>query len=483
MRRSGSLISDEALAVPARTTLLPSLGRATSRSAWHTFLYAILIGWVAALVLAESTGRLGLGRALFLVALPIVAVGVAIRPAWVVLLVAAIPLLQPPTIPMRALALLMLVTLVGQLVMRGSLSVGLRSGFLALVVLVTIAFFFQDDLTGDTALFASGVLSSLAFLVLLGLVSYNATRTRDLQGKHVVNAILFGLALSVVLEHTILSSGATFLGLTSAPVGRPTAYLAAMGFALCFARLLIPTEGEGYYHRGVHLVLAIAFAVGMISGLVRGAWLSALVAILFVSVWARKSRYLLLAILALIVMLAVPVARDRVVPNEEQAAGGGFTTGRLDLWTHLWNNEIEPTLPWGNGFGHTFTVSSEDAFGEGSTSFATSEGSTFVYPHNDFIFLMVELGLVGLVLVVLFWSQLLIAFRSVSRTASENKPHVQILGGVLITAFVVQFVGSLLLFTLLATPFFVAAGFVFGTRESRGSERIQTSSAHHGLTG
>jgi O-antigen ligase len=212
----------------------------------------------------------------------------------------------------------------------------------------------------------------------------------------------------------------------------------------------------------------------MIPGLVRGAWLSALVAVLFVALWARKSRYLLLVLLALVVVLAVPVARDRVVPNAEQAQGGGFTTGRMELWTRLWNEEIEPALPWGNGFGHTFGLTSQDVFGEGSTSFGTSEDSTFVYPHNDFIFLMVELGLLGLSLVVLFWGQLVSAFRSASRGMSANQPYVQILGGVLITAFVVQFVGSLLLFTALAAPFFVAAGFVFGTRET-GGHRAHTN--------
>jgi hypothetical protein len=451
-----------------RTSLTPRLGRETSRIVWQLLPYVVLMAWVVALVLAQTTGRIEPGRALFLLAFPIIALGVALRPAWVVLFLVAAPVIQIPIAPMRALVLLLLVTLVGQLVIRGSVSVGWRSGFLGLIALVAIAFFFHDDLTGETALVARGVLNTLAFLVLLGLVSYNATRVGDLQGKHLVNAVLFGLSLSVILEHTVRSNGADILGLGTAPVGRPVAYLAAVGFALCFARLLIRTEGEDSYHSAVHMVLAIGFVLTMIPGLLRGAWLSALIAVLFVSLWARKSRYWLLILLALTVMLVVPVTRDRVVPNEQQAAGGGFTTGRLDLWTQLWDKEIEPALPWGNGFGHTFTLSSEDLFGPGSTSFNPSETGTFVYPHNDFIFWMVELGLLGLLGVLLFWSQLLRAFRSVSRSASASKVHVQILGGVLITAFVAQLVGSMFLFTALAIPFFAAAGFVFGAREAVG---------------
>jgi hypothetical protein len=209
------------------------------------------------------------------------------------------------------------------------------------------------------------------------------------------------------------------------------------------------------------MILACGFVLAMTPGLLRGAWLSALIAVLFVSLWARKRRYWLVIVLALMVMLTVPVARERVVPNEQQAAG--FTTGRWDLWTQLWG-EIEPALPFGNGFGYTFTLTSEDLFGSGVASFTPEGSDAFVYPHNDFLFWMVELGVLGLFGMALFWTQLLRALRLVSRSENASKSYVQILSGVLIAGLVAQLVGSVFFFTALAALVFIVAGFVFGAR-------------------
>jgi len=417
------------------------------------------MAWAAALVLAQATGRLGTTRAVVLLLLPVVAIGVAIRPAWVVLLLAAVPMAALQSVPGRALDLLLLTTLGGLLVVRRGVFVGWRSGFLGIGVLFAAASFHRIDLTGDTALVARGFLNYLAFYVLIGLVTYNATRIGDLQGTHLVNALLIGLTLSVTLENTSLSRD---LGIASA--GRGVAYLAAVGFAICFARIIIRTEDGRYYHRRLHMLLAALFLIAMIPDLVRGAWLSALIAVFFVSLLARKRRYWLLILAALMAMLIVPVARERVVPNQAQAAGGGFTTGRSELWSRLWDR-MESGLPLGNGFGYTLTLTSQDVFGPGSANFSDSQSQSFIYPHNDFIFWMVELGLIGLLGMVLFYGQLVMAFRSVSRSTSGNRFHAQILSGALITAFVTQLVTSTFFFPALADVFFIVGGFVFGARE------------------
>jgi hypothetical protein len=458
--------------LPPRTSWMPHFGEVVSPSLRRIFPFLTLMGWVLLLVFAQSTGRIELAQALVLLTFPIVAVGVALRPAWVVLFFAIAPLSLIHAAPMLALVLLLVVTLVGQFVMRGWISVGWRSGFVGLIVLVGTSFFFRADVTGTTALITRGVWNSLALIVLLGLVSYNATRIGDLRGRRLVSALLLGLGINVALAITPLSEGTGILGVGTVDLDRSAAYLAAVGFTLCFARLLIRTESDSRYHAALHLLLAIGFGLAMIPGLVRGAWLSSLIAILFVSLWAGKKRYWLLILVAMALMLAVPVTRDRVVPSQQQAAGGGFTTGRLGLWTRLWDKQIEPALPWGNGFGHTFTLSSSDIFGPESTNFGATEEDSFVYPHNDFIFWMVELGILGLVGILVFWGQLFRAFRMVSRSTNFNRSHVQILSGLLITAFVIQFVGSVFLFTTLAVPFSIAAGFVFGARAATGPSEV-----------
>jgi O-Antigen ligase len=455
--------------VALRIASIPRSDHRESRI-WQVSLFVGLIAWAALLVYAHSSGRIATGRAVVLLAFPILAIGVALKPAWVVLFLAATPMAQIQLAPQRGLALLLLVTLGGQLVIRGSISVGWRSGFLGLILLFAAAFFFRFDLDGTDALVARGFLNSLAFYISLGLVAYNATRVGDLKGRHLVNAILFGVTVSVLLDSLLAYQGgilAADVGASAA--GRPVAYLAAVGFSICFARLILRTESEDhYFHPAVHLILASGFVLAMIPGLLRGAWLSALIAFLFISLWAGKKRYWLVIVLALMVMLAAPVARERVVPNEEQAAG--FTTGRSDLWSQLWE-EIERALPFGNGFGYTFTLTSEDLFGSGVARFTPEGSDAFVYPHNDFLFWMVELGVLGLLGMALFWTQLLRALRQVSRSESANKLYVKILSGVLITGLVAQLVGSVFFFTALAGLVFIVAGFVFGAREAVTAER------------
>jgi O-Antigen ligase len=442
-----------------RTALIQRTGRETSLVAGGAWLFVALTVWATGLVLAQATGRLETTRAVVLLLLPVVAIGVAIRPAWVVLLMAAVPMAALQLIPGRALVLLLLATLIGLLVVRKGVSLGWRSGFVGIGVLFAAASFHQADLTGESALIARGFLNGLALYLLIGLVTYNATRIGDLRGTPLVNALLIGLTMSVILEKMSLSSD---VGIAS--VGRAIAYLAAVGFAICFARIIIRTDSGRYYYRGLHTLLAVLFLMAMIPDLVRGAWLSALISVLVISLLAHKRRYWVLIIAALIAILIVPVARDRVVPNEAQAVGGGFTTGRFDLWSRLWDR-VESGLPFGNGFGYTFTLTSPDLFGPGSSDFYTSQSQSFVYPHNDFIFWLVELGLIGLLGMVLFYGQLVMAFRSVSRSTNANGIHAQILAGALITAFVSQLVASTFFFAALGVPFFTAAGFVFGTRD------------------
>jgi O-Antigen ligase len=445
-----------------RTKLIQRTGRGTSLVSGGAWLSVVLMVWAAALVLAQATGRLETTQAVVLLVLPGVGIGVAIRPAWVVLLLAAVPAAALQLVPGRVLDLLLLATLGGLLVVRRGLSVGWRSGFLGIAILLVAASFHRADLTGETDLIARGFWNDLALYVLIVLVTYNATRIGDLRGTALVNALLIGLTLSVILENTSLSAD---VGIGSA--GRLVSYLAAVGFALCFARIIIRTEDGRYYHRGLHTLLAILFLMAMIPDLVRGAWLGALIAVFVVSLLAHKTRYWVLIIAALIAMLIVPVTRERVVPTQAQTAGGGYTTGRFDLWGRLWDG-VQSGWPLGNGFGYTFTLTSQDVFGPGSSDFYTGQSQSFVYPHNDFIFWMVELGFIGLLGMLLFYGQLVMAFHSVSRSTSRNRIHAQILSGALITGFVSQLVVSTFFFRALAIPFFTAAGFIFGAREIDG---------------
>ena len=370
---------------------------------------------------------------------------------------------------MRGLVLLAIATLAAQLIMQGRISLGWRSGFTGLALLVLGCLLFRIDLAPGDALIARGMLNNFAFYVLLGLITYNTTRSEELRPPHLINAVLLGVSVSAALN-TAYEYGV--IGSAVLPVGRPIAYLGAAGFAICFARLMTRMPDGSIYHPILHGVLGCGFFFIMIPGLLRGAWLSALLAVLLVSSWSHRKRYWLLIGLAFVAILSVPVARERVVPTDERSTGGGYTTGRLELWTRLWE-EIEHGLPWGNGFGHTVTLDSEVLFGPGSTDFTTVQGETFVYPHNDFLFWMVELGVIGALGMLLFWAQLIRAFARALRSTWGS--YVAILAGVLVAGFVSQLVGSTFFLRALATPFFAVAGFVFGVRAATDTSGGQQS--------
>src|SRR5919106_4082570 len=109
--------------------------------------FVAIIGWALILVLAHSTGRIDTPRAAILLAFPIVALGVALRPSWVVLFLITAPLAQVPSVPMRGLVVLLVATLVAQLAWHGRISLGWKSGFAGLALLLGSSLVFRADLS------------------------------------------------------------------------------------------------------------------------------------------------------------------------------------------------------------------------------------------------------------------------------------------------------------------------------------------------
>ena len=123
----------------------------------------------------------------------------------------------------------------------------------------------------------------------------------------------------------------------------------------------------------------------------------------------------------------------------------------------------------GQGWGYMWSLTSMDLFGNEETF--TTGGNLFIYAHNDFLYLFVELGMVGFGLLAVFWVGL---FQRVWRlTRSPHEPiryGVRVLVPVLIVMLVVQMFDNAFAIGFVAVRFFAAAGLVFGlyfsTRES-----------------
>ena len=118
-------------------------------------------------------------------------------------------------------------------------------------------------------------------------------------------------------------------------------------------------------------------------------------------------------------------------------------------------------MPFGNGWGYVWSLMSIDVFGfEGAF---TSGDQGFIYPHNDFLFFFVELGVIGLVFLGVFWFQLLRRFRFLSR-ASDGfvRYDARILAPILVLMFLIQVFANGLSVRFVAERFFIAAGLICG---------------------
>jgi O-antigen ligase len=175
------------------------------------------------------------------------------------------------------------------------------------------------------------------------------------------------------------------------------------------------------------------------------------------------------ASLFLVIVFTVPLVAERIVSVPGADVGtpatlNQVTTGRSKLWANLWDRGVE-ALPMGQGWGYVWSLTPRDIFGvEGVFN---AGGNPFVYPHNDFLFLFVELGIVGFGLLALFWLGLFQKVRHL--THSPRQPirySVMVLVPVLIVMLVVQMFDNGFAIDFVAYRFFAAAGLVFGLHYS-----------------
>jgi hypothetical protein len=421
---------------------------------------SVVIGVIA----LHSAGWITFGQAAAALFMPLLLIATGFRPAWLVLLLIGIPpfLLSPlgPT----PLILLALGTLIAQLVVRGTVYLDWRSGLLPLGLLVAAALVFPADVSSEAASIATGFLRFFIYYLVISAVSYNAARLGDLRANQLANALLLGLVGTALVKLAVTGLAPPAHPSVSTPAaelysGRLFAYLAVLGFSVSFTRwLLRRSEGNP---STFDLALAVFFSVMIASSLVRGAWISALLVVVIIAGYMGRRSYWLLLPLAVAVVLAVPVARERITPSTSPQ--GDITTGRWLLWTTLWEDHVSPALPGGNGFGYASSLTSNKLFGY--TAFVVEGGRAdlSVSPHNDFLFWMLEFGIWGLVLWLLFWIHLMTSTRWLIRKGTDRTIPLLFIG-ILVTMFISQLVNGTFFSPALSERFFVVSGFLFGAR-------------------
>ena len=127
-------------------------------------------------------------------------------------------------------------------------------------------------------------------------------------------------------------------------------------------------------------------------------------------------------------------------------------------------------MPFGHGWGYTWSLTSTELFGfEGQFG---AEGNGYVFPHNDFLFLYLEFGILGLGLLIVFWLFLIRKIRLLSRSNDKQVRYdVRVLVPVTVVMFLVQLFDNGFAIRFVAERFFIVAGLVFGLASLQQDDR------------
>jgi O-antigen ligase len=435
-----------------------------------TLVEALATTYGVGVVALFVSGRVDALQAGILLGGPVVLALALLRPEWTILVMVALPSSITSPIPTRVLIVFMAAALFG-FVLQGGLHLSSGTGIYPLVGIIALAFAMKATVSAEATEAADEILKSIIYFTLVMLVAFNAMAAGRIRIDSFVNALLLGIAVSAVLQ-PFLAASTSFESIDSSPFRGKFAYLAAMGFGVAYVRLSL-NRREGRRPSRLDAFLALAFLCLTFIGFSRAAWIATLWVFALVSRWTRRKTFWLVASLFLVIVFTVPIVAERIAPVSGPGVGteatlDQVTSGRWELWTDLWDRGVE-ALPMGQGWGYIWSLTPSDIFGvEGVFN---EGGNPFVYPHDDFLFLFVELGIVGFGLLALFWLSLFQKVRRLTRSPREPiRYSVMVLVPVLIVMLVVQMFDNGFAIAFVADKFFAAAGLVFGlyyaTRES-----------------
>jgi O-antigen ligase len=436
-----------------------------------TLVEALAATYGVGVVALFVSGRVDVLQAGLLLGGPVVLALALLRPEWTILVMVALPPSVTSPIPTRVLIVFMVAALFG-VVLQGGLHLSSATGIYPLVGIIALALAMRANVPAQATAAADETLKSIIYFTLVMLVAFHAMANGRIRIDSFIDALLVGIVVSALLQ-PFLAAGTKFESIDVSPFRGKFAYLAAIGFGVAFVRLSL-NRIEGRRWSRLDAFLALAFLCLTAIGFSRAAWIATFWVFALVSRWTRRKTFWLVASLFLVIVFTVPLVAERIGSVSEADIGtpatlSQVTSGRSELWADLWDRGVE-AFPMGQGWGYMWSLTSMEIFG---TQTFTTGGNFFIYPHNDFLYLFVELGIVGFGLLVIFWLSLFQRVRRLTRSPREPiRYSVMVLVPVLIVMLVVQLVDNGFAIGFVAYRFFAAAGLVFGlyysARESAG---------------
>jgi O-antigen ligase len=433
-------------------------------------LLAILpVAYCLGVVALFASDRIAPLQAGLLLGAPVVLGLAVLRPEWMVLVLVVVPPSMVLLIPPMQMVAIMLATLFG-FYLHGRISLGPQTGIYPLVVIIALAVVFRADTSAAARATADSNLKFLAYYTLLMLVGFHAIANRRMRIDTFVNALVLGIVIATILQPFI--AGSEFEAIDQTPFRGQIAYLATMGFGVTYVRLSLRRSMDERQY-GLDSIFAVVFLLLTAIGFGRATWIAALLIFALVSSWTGRKWFWVVFSVVLILVLTVPLVGERVVPggsvNTSEATLARVTTGRSELWTELLGRGAE-AMPFGHGWGYTWSLTSTELFGfEGQFG---AEGNGYVFPHNDFLFLYLEFGILGLGLLIVFWLLLIRKIRLLSTSNREQVRYdVRVLVPVTVVMFLVQLFDNGFAIRFVAERFFIVAGLVFGLASLQQGDR------------
>lgn len=356
----------------------------------------------------------------------------------------------------------------------------LTTGFLGVLIILFGALLHPAAGVAPAAdLARAGMTHSLLSYAMLCMAAYVLRSTGALRTVTVIRVLLLSAA-AVAVVYIVQAQGSPGRLLLNGSdaianpglLGHRThfGYFMALGFVVAFGRLVTMERRSIGDHALAFFFLGLALA-----SFTRGAWVIVAATVAVVPFVRGVRGWALLIPAPLLFISSAAVFRDRAFGDvsgglRNSISSGSFGTNRAQLWQALIEKFLD--LPWGRGWGTMWTVTPEQLVG--MPGVFVSGGSPFVYAHNDFLFMAIELGFVGLSAFVLFWLDLL------RRTAALLQGRALALrreGALLVGPLAVMLVAELfdngLAMRGLADRFFVLTGILFAI--SAASRRMEAA--------
>ena len=421
-----------------------------------------------------ASGRLDLTLGASLLGVPIVLGLALVRPEWMILVLVAVPPYVISLIPPMRLNAVVLATLFGFL-LQGRLHLGPRTGVYPLAGIAVLAITVRAAVPTPAAMAADAMLKLIVFYTLLMLTAYHAVARGRLRIDTFLNALLVGIVAQGILQ-PFVGTISGFESITRHPFRGQFAYLAVMAFGVSYVRRSL-RRAVGQRSYPVDSAMIPVFLCLTLIGYSRSAWIVCLSVFALVSVWTGRKTFWVVASLFLVLALMVPLIGGRILPESATGPQGlaVVTSGRSVLWEEVLSRGAG-AFPLGNGWGYAESLTSTELFGfEGEFILGDNP---FVFLHNDFLFLYVELGIIGLGLLVAYWLNLLQKIRRLARSRVESARYeVRVLIPIIMVMFIVQLFDNGFAIQAVATRFFIAAGLVFGmyhiVRERASSDIVE----------